>query len=157
MANSVFLGIILGIVIAVIVVYGLLHLLIWLRNKNRYDIPKYLPRDDERAWAIAMVSAKRVWHKCRYVSYDDWDLGILSVDGNIYNDYNTKPRLGDVIITPKKWGGYHACVVTRELNPVEHFAIGKYHKFITVYLGEFNAREYAIYDGRDRSRSKVIQ
>ncbi len=157
MANSIFLGITLGVIITIVILYGLMWFLVWLRNKNRYDIPKYLPRDDERAWAIAMVSAKRIWHKCKYVSYDDWDLGILSVNERIMEDYDTKPRLGDVIIAPKKWGGYHACVITRELNPMEHFAIGKYRKFITVYLGEFNAREYAIYDGRDRSRSKVIQ
>lgn len=159
MDNSLILGIPLGILL---VAFGAMAMILFMgysRNQGRYDIPKYLPRDDERAWAIAMASAKRLWslRKCKYITYENWDLGVVQVDNSILSKYETKPRFGDVILVPKKWGGLHACVITRELDLIQHPAIGNIQRFITVYLGEFDAKQFVIYDGRDRTRTKVIQ
>lgn len=154
MDNSLLLGIPIGIATGAIIIAAFVAWMGWSRNQGRYDIPKYLPRDDERAWAIAVASAKRLWslRKCKYIRYEDWDLGVLQVDKGMLDKYDTKPRFGDVILVPQKWGGLHACVITKELNES-----GIVQRFITIYLGEFDAKQYVIYDGRDRTRSKVIQ
>lgn len=153
MDNSILLGVSLGFVIGAAIVVALVAYAAWSRNKNRFDIPKYLPRDDERIWAQAMVSPKRIWalNRCKYLEYDNWDLGILRVKFGILKAYDFRPKFGNLVIVPKKWGGYHACVITRELECSEGD-----QRFITVYLGEFDAKELVIYDGRDRSRAEVI-
>jgi len=150
MDNSLAVGLLGGIVIGVIGVIAFISLVIYLRNKNRYDIPKYLPRDDERAWAIVSACSRRIWSlsRCKYIHYDNWDLSILKVDVSIVDDYDTSPTFGDVILVPKKWGGLHACVITRELGN---------DKFVTTYLGEFDGQAKVIFDGRDRTGAKVIQ
>lgn len=143
---SVFAGLVLGTAIIAIGIW----LAIRLRNANRYDIPKYLPRDDERAWAIVTAGPKRIWSlkKCKYITYANWDLGILAIDMSIHKDYDTYPKFGDVILAPMKWGGFHACVITKELTN---------HQVVTTYLGEFDGQQQVIYDGRDRTGAKVIQ
>jgi hypothetical protein len=150
MENTLAVGILGGFVIGVIVVIALIALATYLRNKNRYDIPKYLPRDDEKAWALVSACSKRIWslNKCKHLSYDNWDLGILKVNVEVINEYGTIPTFGDVILVPMKWGGTHALVITRELGNSQ---------LITTYLGEFDGKARVIYDGRDRTRAKTIQ
>lgn len=150
MDNSLVVGIAIGTVIGVIAVIAIIALVAKSRNKNRYDIPKYLPRDDERAWAIVSACSRRLWslRRCKFIHYTDWDLSILKVDVSIASEYDTSPTFGDVILVPKKWGGLHACVITRELGN---------DQFITTYLGEFDGQAKVIFDGRDRTGAKVIQ
>jgi len=145
--NSISVGI--GLLIGLTMVFVGLVCLAVFRNRNRYDIPKYLPRDDEFAWAIVMAYPKRLWSlaECDYLVYDNWDLGILRLYPDIEEEYGTKPIFGDVILVPKKWGGTHACVLMKELDN---------NRFVTIYLGVFNARKQVIYDGRDRTRSQII-
>jgi hypothetical protein len=149
MEKTLAVGLIGGILIGATFVIALIALATNLRNRNRYDIPKYLPRDDEKAWALVSACSKRIWslNKCKYLSYDNWDLGILNVNVEVVNEYGTIPTFGDVILVPMKWGGTHALVITRELGN---------NQLITTYLGEFDGKARVIYDGRDRTRAKTI-
>ena len=151
MENQIGVGILLGMVIGASIIAVSILFMGFFRNKDRYNIPKYLPRDDERAWAIVSACSRRIWslRKCKYIKYDNWDLGLLFVDDSIVKEYDTSPTFGDVILVPKKWGGLHAFVITQELS--------NRFQFVTTYLGEFSGKQQVIYDGRDRTCSKTIQ
>jgi len=137
------LSIIIGIVGTTTTLMLLYWLAGWLKNANRFDRPIFLPRDDEVAWALAMASPRRLWliPSTAGLFYDNWDLGILKIHENLIQaKYQTKPRMCDVILTPKKWGGHWACVVTKELNS---------NRYITTFLGEYH-ENHTITRGRKK-------
>lgn len=141
------LSIMIGIVGLSSLTIILWHLLLWSRNLNRYDIPKYLPRDDEVAWALVMASPIRIWRlrDNKYLTYDNWDLGVLRFYDGIQNRYLTQPQITDVILVPRKWGGNWAVVITRELQN---------NRFVTTFLGEW--KNGKIRRGRNQDRIIVI-
>lgn len=141
---SILVGV-MGCVGAVVLIW---YVVGWSMNLSRYDRPKYLPRDDEALWAKIMASSRRAWYyksiSTDSMSFDNWDLGILSTNpSKLHKTYGLTPRVTDVILVPKKWGGHWVVVITRPL---------KRNRFITTYIGEF-------IDGkihRNRSRENSI-
>lgn len=127
------------------IIVALWHILLWSKNLNRYGYPKYLPRDDEVAWAMVMASPIRIWRyrDNKYITFDNWDLGILKMFPGIQNRYGLTPQITDVVLVPKKFGGQWAVVITRELQN---------NRFVTTFLGEFRNGKIR----RSRSRENII-
>jgi len=133
----------LSILIGIIGTTSTFALLFWLigmiRNANRYDRPIYLARDDEVAYAMAMASPRRIWIYDDVTSlvYDNWDLQLLKAYPQIKSNYDTIPRMCDLILTPKKWGGYWASVITKDLGK-KHTREMQIYQYITTFLGEYH-------------------
>lgn len=131
---SMSIGVLLVIPLAIVGFY----IIAYLKNKNRYAIPRFLPRGDEVLWAQVVANQDRIWclPKTAGLKCISWDFGIFS----FYNPkYNTTLTIGDVIIAPKKWGGWHALVVIENISP---------EKVKAIYVGEF------IYESRKRNPDK---
>lgn len=127
------LSILVGIIGSAGVIVALWYLIGFTKNLNRYGRPSYMPRDDEALWARVMASSRRLWSyqsiSASDMSYDNWDLGILKVNPKrLLTGYGTRPRVTDVILVPKKWGGHWVAVITRELRN---------NRYVTTYIGEF--------------------
>lgn len=124
----------IGVLLVLPVCIGLFYLVAYLKNRDRYAIPKYLPRIDQLLWAQVLANPDRIWllTKTTGLKCVSWDFGIFKYTPEVDRRYRTTPTLGDVIIAPKKWGGSHALVVTENLSPV-----GSEKRFSTTYLGEF--------------------
>lgn len=142
------LSILVGVVGLAGVVVLLWYAIGWSMNVSRYDRPKYLPRDDEALWAKVMASSRRAWYyksiSAEGMSFDNWDLGVLRTNPEkLRKIYGITPRVTDVILVPKKWGGHWVVVITRSL---------KGNRFITTYIGEFINGEIH----RNRSRENSI-
>ncbi len=126
------LSILIGTVGLSIILYIFWWIAGWLKNVNRYDRPKFLPRDDEVAWSMVMASPKRIWdyRVVDAISFDNWDLGILKVDPKrLLKRYGTRIRICDVVLVPRKWGGYWAVAVTKKLL---------HHRYVTTFLGDYH-------------------
>ena len=145
---------IISILVGVLGLSAIIVILFYLTgismNMNRYDRPKYLPRDDETLWARVIASTRRLWVynriKADAMSFDNWDLGILRTDPKILlATFNTNPRVSDVILVPKRWGGYWAVVITQEL---------RMNRYITTYIGEFHSGK--IHRDRNTKDSVII-
>ena len=145
------LSISLGILLVPIAMVGLFYLTAYLKNRDRYAIPRYLPRDDEVIWAMVMSNPGRIWSlsKTAGLRCIDWNIGVFSFDKNYETKYQTSPVISDVIIAPKRWGGNHALIVTQILPPE-----GNRYRLVATYIGEYiNER---IKSGRtDISRQSV--
>lgn len=139
------LSISIGIVGAFAFVFILWHILLWVKNLNRYGYPKYLPRDDEVTWAMIMASPIRIWRyrDNQYIVFDNWDLGILRVFPGIEHRYGIYPQITDVILVPKKWGGRWAVAITRKLQD---------NRYVTTFLGEYKNGRIR----RGRNRQNII-
>ena len=142
------LSILVGVIGLSSIVVLLWYAVGWSMNSSRYDRPKYLPRDDEALWAKVMASSRRAWYyksiPTEVMSFDNWDLGILKTDPErLEKIYGLTPRVTDVILVPKKWGGNWAVVITGKL---------KGNRFITTYIGEFTNGKIH----RNRSRENSI-
>lgn len=126
-ALSITIGIVGVFVSLAVLFYGTM----WMKNTDRYSYPKFLPRDDEVIWAKAVAIPARIWsyRKTKAMYFDNWDLGILAVNPeDLKRIYGTVPRVTDVILVPRKWGGFWAVVITKRLRN---------HRFVSTFLGEF--------------------
>lgn len=128
------LSISLGILLVPAMLVVLFYVTAYLKNRDRYDIPRYLPRDDEVIWAMLMSNPGRVWSLSNTIGLKcyKWDLGIFEFDKTYDVRYNTSPMVTDVIIAPKKWGGAHALVITQILPPE-----GNRYRMVATYVGEY--------------------
>ena len=128
---SILVGV-LGLSVVIIILFYLTGISM---NMVRFDRPIYLPRDDEALWAKVIASSRRLWLYRKIptnaMSFDNWDLGILKTNTKaLLAIFNTSPRVSDVILVPKKWGGHWAVVITQELRN---------SRYITTYIGEFHS------------------
>ncbi len=142
------LSVVVGVLASLSVIVALYYILGYVMNLNRYGMPKFLPRDDEVAWSMAMSCPHRIWsyQKTSQISYDNWDLGILKVmEGNCAEEYDIVPRVTDMILVPQKWGGYWAVMVFRKLQS---------NRFATVFLGEFANGK--VHSRRNRQNPVII-
>jgi hypothetical protein len=145
------LSISLGILLFPIAMVGLFYFVAYLKNRDRYDIPRFLPRDDEVIWAMVMTNPGRIWSlpKTAGLRCVDWNIGVFSFESAYESRYKTSPTISDVIIAPKKWGGNHALVVTQILPPE-----GNRYRLVATYIGEYTNER--IKSGRtDVSRQSV--
>lgn len=128
------LSISLGILLVPIASIGLFYLIAYLKNRDRYAIPRYLPRDDEVIWAMVMSNCGRIWplRSTAGLRCKNWNLGLFEFDMTYDVRYNTSPVITDVIIAPKKWGGYHALIVTQVFPPE-----GNRYRMVATYIGEY--------------------
>ena len=127
------LSISLGILLVVPALIGLFYFIAFLKNLDRYPIPKYLPREDEVLWAMVMSNPRRIWSLKNTIGLRciSWNLGLFTFDlDRAEPRYHTTPVLSDVIVAPKKWGGYHALTITQVLSPEK----GKC-RLVATYLG----------------------
>lgn len=124
----------LGILLIGPALVGLFYIVAYLKNLNRYPIPKYLPREDEVYWVRLMGNPLRLWMLKKSgpgIVCLNWDMGEFIISPESISIYNTKPMMSDVLLAPKKWGGYHALIITG-IN----FVGGRY-QVTAVYLGEY--------------------
>lgn len=145
------LSISLGILLVPAMLVVLFYLGTYLKNRDRYDIPRFLPRDDEVIWAMVMSNPGRIWQLSTTIGLRciKWDLGIFEFDKTYDVRYNTSPMITDVIIAPRKWGGDHALVVTHILPPE-----GNRYRLVATYIGEYKNEK--IKSGRtDVSRQPI--
>jgi len=144
------------ILIGVGMVFGT-ALLLWygtafMRNIFRYDIPRFLPRDEIVAWCMVMMSSIRHWDFDRTpaMDFENYDLGVLSLDEEKHlRDFDVYPNVTDVIIYPGKWGRQYATVVTQKLQTIS----GKLRYAVT-FIGEI--KDGQLHRGRRVSNYKVI-
>jgi len=123
-----------------------------LRNWSRYDIPKFMPRDEIVAWSMVMMSSIRHWDYERTPSivFENYDLGILSCDVEEHDkDYDIFPQVTDVIIYPGKWGRQYATVIHQKLRTIS----GRQRYAIT-FIGEI--KNGKLYRGRNVNSYKAI-
>ncbi len=127
------LSVLVGIVGCLGMAYATYKIMGYVMNIGRYGMPKYLPRDDEVYWAMAMAYPNRIWSfkDTTPINISNWDFCILQVDmDKCLEDYETVPRPTDVVVIPKKWGGHWAIMVHRPL---------KNNRFACTLIGEFNS------------------
>jgi len=123
----------LGVLLVPGLLVGLFYFIAYLKNLGRYPMPKYLPREDEILWARLNASSMRIWALSNTTGFKcvNWDMGQFEADSNLLKNYGTNPICSDVVIVPKKWGGYHALVIT-SVSLVDN----RYQVY-AVYLGEY--------------------
>jgi hypothetical protein len=127
------LSVIVGIGLCMGMLYGFYKVMGYIMNIGRYSMPKFLPRDDEVYWAMAMAYPNRMWSykNNSHINIQNWDMCILQVDEEACTeDYHTSPRILDIVLVPKKWGGYWAIMVHRRLNN---------NRLACTLIGEFNS------------------
>jgi hypothetical protein len=147
-----FVQILIGIGIVFSTAILLWHGTAFLRNLFRYDIPRYLPRDDIVAWTMVMMSSIRHWdfERTPAMDFENYDLGILSVHEEKHaKTFDLYPNVTDVIIYPGKWGKQYATVVTKKLHTIN----GRLRYAVT-FIGEI--RDGYIHRGRTVSNYKII-
>lgn len=123
-----------------------------IRNLSRFDIPRYLPREELVAWSMVMMSSIRNWdfERTRSMSFENYDLGILSVNSKEHiKDFDTVPQVTDVVIYPAKWGRQYCTVITQKLHTIN----GRLRYAVT-FIGEI--RDGELHRGRDTSNYKFI-
>lgn len=145
------LSISVGILAVPLGLIALFYLIAYIKNYDRYPIPKYLPREDEVIWAMAMSNPGRIWllPKVKSMRCISWDLGMFTFDLSKEHIYEAPPMVSDIIVTPKKWGGYHALAVTQILSPD-----GNKQRFVATYIGEY--KNETIKSTRTGSGNKII-
>jgi len=142
------LSVIIGVLGTSSMFIAFYYVLGYIMNLNRYGMPKFLPRDDEVAWSMAMSCPHRVWsyQKTSELSYINWDLGVLSVNEEACGKiYGMTPRVIDIVLVPQKWGGYWAVMIYKKLQA---------NRFATVFLGEYSNGK--VRSTRDRQNPIII-
>lgn len=124
----------------------------FLRNLARYDIPRYLPRDEIVAWTMVMMSSIRHWdfNRTEAMDFENYDLGILCLDDERHaKRFDIYPNVSDVVIYPGKWGVQYATVITQKLHTIN----GRLRYAVT-FIGEI--QDGKLHRGRAASHLKVI-
>jgi hypothetical protein len=123
----------LGMLLIPLLLVALFYFIAYLKNLGRYHMPRFLPREDEILWARLNANSTRIWALSQITGFKcvNWDLGQFEIHSDVNKRYDTNPMINDVIVAPKKWGGYHALVIT-SVSLVDNR-----YQIYAVYLGEY--------------------